>query len=395
MLKNILRCSKAFPVDDGGTRFVILVLTDPHLLEGAEGGKDGTTNPHTVLPLRGGNDLDLHSGGSQLREFLSHPLTNALEHGGATRQNNILVKILPDINVTLHDGLKSGIVNAASFLTNEMGLEENFGAPKPLVTNGDDVTIGKFIGFLVLARLSRLLHLLIKVKLAVGKLFLDIPDDFPFLGGGERITPFGQDLHQILSQIPTLQIQPENLVGKLVTFINGHSVRNTVTAIHNNTGGPTGLVKRQDLLDLNIHLRNIESLEHDLSHSLSVLFRVKGLFSEQDGMLFGLDPQLVVESVVPDFLHIIPVSDNTVLDGVFQGKNTSLGLSFITDIGVFLVHTNHDTGHFRSTHNRGENSPRSIITLETGFAHTGTVVDDELGNFFFLHFERYLSFSLY
>jgi hypothetical protein len=32
-----------------------------------------------------------------------------------------------------------------------------------------------------------------------------------------------------------------------------------------------------------------------------------------------------------------------VLDGVSQGKDTTLGLCLITDVGVFLAHTDHDT----------------------------------------------------
>ena len=38
--------------------------------------------------------------------------------------------------------------------------------------------------------------------------------------------------------------------------------------------------------------------------------------------LVGGDSQFVVEGVVPDLLHVVPVGDDAVLDGVFQGKNT-------------------------------------------------------------------------
>jgi hypothetical protein len=34
--------------------------------------------------------------------------------------------------------------------------------------------------------------------------------------------------------------------------------------------------------------------------------------------------------VVPDLLHVVPVGDDTVFDGVLQGQDTSLGLSFIS-----------------------------------------------------------------
>ena len=66
-------------------------------------------------------------------------------------------------------------------------------------------------------------------------------------------------------------------------------------------------------------------------------------------MLFGSDTELVVEGVMPDLFHIIPVRHDTVLDGVSEGQDTTLGLGLITDIGVFLAHTDHDTMMTRST----------------------------------------------
>ena len=50
-------CLEALPVDDGGTCLIILLLADPHLLEGGQGSQDGATDPDRVLTLRGGNDL--------------------------------------------------------------------------------------------------------------------------------------------------------------------------------------------------------------------------------------------------------------------------------------------------------------------------------------------------
>ena len=36
-------------------------------------------------------------------------------------------------------------------------------------------------------------------------------------------------------------------------------------------------------------------------------------------MFLGGNSQLVVEGVMPDLLHIIPVGDDSMLDGVLQG----------------------------------------------------------------------------
>ena len=42
----------------------------------------------------------------------------------------------------------------------------------------------------------------------------------------------------------------------------------------------------------------------------------------KSGVLLGGDAQLIVEGMMPDLLHVVPVGDNTVLDGVFQGEDT-------------------------------------------------------------------------
>jgi len=55
---------EALPVDDGWTGLIVLLLADPHLLEGGQGSQDGPTDPYGVLALRGSDDLDLHCAGS-------------------------------------------------------------------------------------------------------------------------------------------------------------------------------------------------------------------------------------------------------------------------------------------------------------------------------------------
>merc|ERR1711910_246654 len=53
---------------------------------------------------------------------------------------------------------------------------------------------------------------------------------------------------------------------------------------------------------------------------------VKGSFSQEYGLLFWCNTELVVEGVMPDFFHIIPVGDDSVFNWVLQGKDSSLGL---------------------------------------------------------------------
>ena len=63
-------------MDNGWAALVVLLLGDPHLLEGGQGGQDGATDPYRVLPLRWSNDLDLHGGGGQGGDLLLHSVSN-------------------------------------------------------------------------------------------------------------------------------------------------------------------------------------------------------------------------------------------------------------------------------------------------------------------------------
>ena len=52
-IETISHCSlEALAVDDGGAALVVLLLGDPHLLEGGEGGQDGSSDPDGVPPIQ-------------------------------------------------------------------------------------------------------------------------------------------------------------------------------------------------------------------------------------------------------------------------------------------------------------------------------------------------------
>jgi hypothetical protein len=71
--------------------------------------------------------------------------------------------------------------------------------------------------------------------------------------------------------------------------------------------------------------------------------------------------------VVPDLLHIVPVGNDAVFDGILQRENTSLGLSFVTHVGITLFHTNHDTWLTGASDKGGKDRARSIISSETSY----------------------------
>ena len=84
--------------------------------------------------------------------------------------------------------------------------------------------------------------------------------------------------------------------------------------------------------------------ELKVSNMICVIFSVgveRGL-GQEDGVLLWGYTEFIVESAMPDFLHIIPVSDDAVFNGVFEGEDTSLALGLVPYIAVLLAHTNHN-----------------------------------------------------
>merc|ERR1740121_199367 len=170
-----------------------------------------------------------------------------------------------------------------------------------------------------------------------------------------------------------------------VTLVDGDTVGDTVTGVHDDTGGTAGGVQGEDSLDGDIHGGHVEGLEHDLSHLLTVSLGVKGSLSQEDGLLLGGNTELVVEGVVPDLLHVVPVGDDSVLNGVLQGEDTSLGLGLVTDIGVLLSHTDHDSLVAGTADNGGEDSSGSVISSESSLAHAGAIVTNQGSNVLVTH----------
>ena len=124
-------------------------------------------------------------------------------------------------------------------------------------------------------------------------------------------------------------------------------------------------IKRQNSLDSNVHSRHIEGFKHDLGHLLPVGLRVEWCLSKKYWVLFRGNTKLIVESVMPNLLHVIPIANNAMLYRILQGEDTSFRLGFITNISIFLTHPNHDTGMTRSPNNTWEHCPRSIITSKS------------------------------
>merc|ERR1719397_1731806 len=226
-----------------------------------------------------------------------------------------------DVNITLHDGVIGGLMDATGFHSEEGRLEESLRATETLIANGDDLTVGKFIGLLKGGGCSCSGHLLLEVKSNIAELLLDVTDNLTFSSGGEGVATLSEDLHQVVCELTAGKIKTDNSMGEGITFIDGDTVGDTISRIHDNTSGTARGIEGEDSLDSNIHSGHVEGFEHDLGHLLTVSLGVEGSLSEEDGLFLGGNTEFIVEGVMPDLLHIIPVGDDTVFNGVFQGKD--------------------------------------------------------------------------
>ncbi|RMX41704.1 hypothetical protein pdam_00019852 [Pocillopora damicornis] len=74
--------------------------------------------------------------------------SNSWEHGGATREHSVSVQVLTDVNITLHDRVISGLMDTSRFHSKEGWLEHGLWSTESLVSDGDNLSIRKFIALL-------------------------------------------------------------------------------------------------------------------------------------------------------------------------------------------------------------------------------------------------------
>merc|ERR1712159_820271 len=182
-------------------------------------------------------------------------------------------------------------------------------------------TVNGAIGHLELLLLAgEVVHLGGKVHGAVAQVFLDLLGRLPLGSGGECDLGLLENLADVVGQVAPGQVDALDGMGHGVTLVDGHSVGHTITTIHDNTSGSARGIQRENGLDGDVEAAHIEGLEHDLGHALPVVFGVHWGLGEEDtstvlvGFALVTDhhAELVVESVPPHFLHVVPVLNDAV-----------------------------------------------------------------------------------
>ena len=78
-------------MDNPRSAFVVLLLRNPHVLEGRQAGENGTSNPDAVLAFRRRDDSHSHTVRREVGELFAHAVGDAGIHGRPTGEDDVAV----------------------------------------------------------------------------------------------------------------------------------------------------------------------------------------------------------------------------------------------------------------------------------------------------------------
>ena len=365
-------------MDDLSTCIVVVLLGDPVTGEGGEGAESGGTAPHRVVSIWGSNNL----GHTLLRCFLLNLVVesgiNTLVKSGSTREDDVGIEVSSHIDITVVDRLdgKFGQTESLITLLGEGWFEDKLGGFESWSVDIDNLAIRKLEVLYVLVRSSSLLKGLLVILSNKASPLLDssnnlLPGTSPTLSSNSIK---GQKLLHILGDSSSSDEVLANSVRNGETFENWDGVGDTISRVANETGGTAVGVKGHDSLDGNVKTIAVKLLEHDLGHLFSICLGVTRSLSQKDVVLGGIATELVVESVLPDLVHVVPVGNNTRLDGVVELEDTSHLLGFVTNVFRLLINTDHSFTSGDTDDGRELNGRLSLFR-ETGLEDTGSVIN--------------------
>ena len=316
-----------------------------------------------------------------------HTLTHSFEQGAATGKDNVLEEVLAHIHVTFLNGIVAIFMNTLEVIeTSKLWAEQDLSSAESLVTNQNLSAIWELIVLFACMALLSLVHSGLEVVDDIAHLLLDITNDLDFGVGSEGIATLVQDFLEISCYVPTGKLDLLDGMWNCVTLKDWDGMGDTITRVEDNTGRSTVGVESEDGLDTHVEAWYIEDLEHDLSHLFSVFFWVEWSLGHEDWMLLWRNLKFTIEGMMPHLLHIVPVSDDAVLNWMSEPEHTPLLHSLITHINLILIKTNHNSWYLWPSYDGAEHSSWRIISSKTGLADARSIVDDHGGYFFFHSF---------
>jgi len=315
----------------------------------------------------------------ELLDLLLETRGQTREHGGTTREHDVLIELRAKIDISLLDAVKELISHTHSINIDEVRLEEDLRGEVTLLTHADDTAIRDGVGVDEGGGLSGELLLDPEIITDIAELLLDLTNSLKIGSAVEGITTEKKKLDEVTSNIGTGDIKTTHKVGHGVTLANRDNVSHTITRIEHDTIKKTLGVKHENGLNGDIDTMETVLLEHDFHHLLTVLAGVHGGLSKKDLAVLGVDLEALVPGVIPDVLHILPGADHTVIQRIsdLQLRTGSSGL--ITDHDILkrnavdlLLRTEDGT----ADHGR-EGGSREVSTCETSLHETGTIITND------------------
>jgi hypothetical protein len=297
-------------VDDLSTILFIFFLGDPLGFEGGKGGEGRSTGPDGVVSVSGGDDLDHVLLWAEGIELLFKSIWESRVEGGSSGEDDVLVEVLSDIEIALLDGAETHLMHTESFISflDETWVEEGLWGKESWGVDGNGLTVWEFVDLLELGGLSGLLLISFSVDGNIAALFLHLSNDLVpgRLSTGLSNTVGGKEVDEMVSDGSSGNVVLLDGMWDGETFIDWDGMGNTISGIADHTGGSTVGVEGEDGLDGNVKSLNLESLEHELSHLLSVGLWVHWCFGEHDLVFGWVHSKFVGEAVFPDLFHLVP-----------------------------------------------------------------------------------------
>jgi len=394
---------------DCRTHLIILGLGVAGLEELRKRCNHGTTEPHGIT-LHVVRD-DVHVDGSGLEATLAEldgllvteldkllhitlePAAEILEHGGATAQHDVLVETTASIDGARLDGLidKDG-KRSEEVAGEDLGVEEDLRGQETLVTDVDRVGL---LG----DRISGVVHTepLGGVSIVLGELLGDIGADIAVqlldalghlerFGGRDLLVTLTEELLDEGSDITTGERDVLDARADDITLSDGDNVGHTITTVDNSTGegtildlllGPGG-GKSKHGLHGDVEAGDVEGLEEDLCEVLTVLGGVQRRLGEEEVVILRLSAEVLEDDLLPHHLHVSPVIDLTMTDGIADLVALCCGHSFLTDVEVKILDAlgSHTLNGLVGCDGRGDDEARLVVASITDLSIASTVVND-------------------
>jgi len=273
-----------------------------------------------------------------LLQHLLETLIETLEQRGTTGQHDVLVEFGTVLSGARKNSLIHDFVERLNIiLVEEFRMEVHFRGEEALVAHvhGDHIAFGVLVhvalklggldpvAIIVLLLLVKFGVLLLQVLAHVTILFLNASS----LLIVTFLTTVSKRLLDVISHGTASHRNALDAGANDVRVTHWEDMSHTITSVddcacHVRVGesdfGRSVLSSFADLsiegkcsLYTNEQTFNIESLEHDLSHLLTVLGRVHWRFSEDESMFFRFATQVLMHRLVPVLLDVFPVSDLT------------------------------------------------------------------------------------